>query len=161
MARNRVSAEPKDTVVKSSAVKALQEIKSGKPSRAEAEEAIRTLLRWAGDDPTREGLVDTPARVARGEERNLAVRVVELLHGLDQKDLSLPLAYEAARTLIDEAQIAALAGVMMRPLATTVCTRSPRTASYASIGAPKSQLRAMNIAATAASATMAARLIQR
>ena len=29
------------------------------------EEAIRTLLRWAGDDPTREGLVDTPKRVAR------------------------------------------------------------------------------------------------
>lgn len=29
------------------------------------EEAIRTLIRWAGDDPTREGLVDTPRRVAR------------------------------------------------------------------------------------------------
>ena len=29
------------------------------------QEAIRTLLRWAGDDPTREGLIDTPARVAR------------------------------------------------------------------------------------------------
>jgi GTP cyclohydrolase I len=28
-------------------------------------EAVRTLLRWAGDDPTREGLLDTPARVAR------------------------------------------------------------------------------------------------
>src|SRR5947209_19610877 len=28
-------------------------------------EAVRTLIRWAGDDPTREGLVDTPARVAR------------------------------------------------------------------------------------------------
>ena len=36
-----------------------------RPSRAEAEEAIRTLLLWAGDDPTREGLADTPARVAR------------------------------------------------------------------------------------------------
>ena len=68
MARNRVSAEPKDTVVKSSAVKALQEIKSGKPSRAEAEEAIRTLLRWAGDDPTREGLLGTPERVVRAYE---------------------------------------------------------------------------------------------
>ena len=68
MARNRVSAEPKDTVVKSSAVKALQEIKSGKPSRAEAEEAIRTLLRWADDDPTREGLLGTPERVVRAYE---------------------------------------------------------------------------------------------
>ena len=34
-------------------------------SRADAEEAVRTLLRWAGDDPSREGLVETPLRVAR------------------------------------------------------------------------------------------------
>ncbi len=39
-----------------------------KPSRAEAEAAVETLLRWAGDDPTREGLVDTPARVIRAYE---------------------------------------------------------------------------------------------
>jgi GTP cyclohydrolase IA len=36
-----------------------------RPSRDAAEEAVRTLIRWAGDDPAREGLVDTPARVAR------------------------------------------------------------------------------------------------
>ncbi len=36
-----------------------------RPSRAEAEEAVRTLLRWAGDDPDREGLHDTPKRVTR------------------------------------------------------------------------------------------------
>ncbi|NKE43504.1 GTP cyclohydrolase I FolE [Roseomonas frigidaquae] len=36
-----------------------------RPTREEAEAAVRTLLLWAGDDPTREGLVDTPARVAR------------------------------------------------------------------------------------------------
>ena len=35
------------------------------PVPGEVQDAIRTLLRWAGDDPTREGLVDTPARVAR------------------------------------------------------------------------------------------------
>ena len=34
-------------------------------SQTEAEAAVRTLLRWAGDDPDREGLLDTPARVAR------------------------------------------------------------------------------------------------
>ena len=34
-----------------------------RPSRDEALEAVRTLLSWAGDDPTREGLRDTPARV--------------------------------------------------------------------------------------------------
>jgi GTP cyclohydrolase I len=39
-----------------------------RPSRAEAEDAIRTLLLWAGDDPTREGLKETPARVARAYE---------------------------------------------------------------------------------------------
>jgi len=39
-----------------------------RPSREEAEHAIHTLLRWAGDDPTREGLRDTPARVARAYE---------------------------------------------------------------------------------------------
>jgi GTP cyclohydrolase I len=39
-----------------------------RPSRDEAEAAVRTLLRWAGDDPAREGLVDTPKRVARAFE---------------------------------------------------------------------------------------------
>ena len=39
-----------------------------RPSRTEAEEAISTLLRWAGDDPAREGLKETPARVARAFE---------------------------------------------------------------------------------------------
>jgi GTP cyclohydrolase I len=34
-----------------------------RPTRQEAEEAVRTLLAWAGDDPTREGLLDTPKRV--------------------------------------------------------------------------------------------------
>lgn len=43
-----------------------------RPSRAEAEAAIRTLLLWAGDDPDREGLVDTPARVARAYEEFFA-----------------------------------------------------------------------------------------
>ncbi len=38
--------------------------KPRKPSRRQAEEAIRTLLLWAGDDPRREGLLDTPKRVA-------------------------------------------------------------------------------------------------
>ena len=41
---------------------------ASRPSREEAEDAIRTLLKWAGDDPTREGLRDTPERVARAYE---------------------------------------------------------------------------------------------
>lgn len=36
-----------------------------RPEQAEVEAAVRTLLRWAGDDPEREGLIDTPNRVAR------------------------------------------------------------------------------------------------
>ena len=39
-----------------------------KPSRKQAEEAIRTLLLWAGEDTRREGLLDTPKRVARAYE---------------------------------------------------------------------------------------------
>src|SRR5271170_6397369 len=35
------------------------------PTSKEAEEAVRTLIRWAGDDPKREGLLDTPKRVAK------------------------------------------------------------------------------------------------
>jgi GTP cyclohydrolase I len=37
----------------------------GRPSQKEAEDAVRVLLRWAGDDPAREGLLDTPSRVAK------------------------------------------------------------------------------------------------
>lgn len=39
-----------------------------RPTRAEAEEAVRTLLRWAGDNPERDGLHETPARVAKAYE---------------------------------------------------------------------------------------------
>lgn len=42
--------------------------KRRKPTRKQAEEAVRTLLLWAGDDPDREGLLDTPERVAKAYE---------------------------------------------------------------------------------------------
>jgi GTP cyclohydrolase IA len=38
------------------------------PTREEAEAAVRTLIAWAGDDPTREGLIDTPRRVVKSYE---------------------------------------------------------------------------------------------
>ncbi len=41
------------------------EDQSDRPSQKEAEDAVRVLLRWAGDDPEREGLLDTPKRVAK------------------------------------------------------------------------------------------------
>ena len=46
-----------------------------RPERAEAEEAVRTLIRWIGEDPTRDGLHETPARVTKAFE--------EYFHGYD------------------------------------------------------------------------------
>ena len=43
-----------------------------RPAREEVEEAVRTLIRWAGDDPGREGLAGTPDRVARAYEEFFA-----------------------------------------------------------------------------------------
>jgi len=43
-----------------------------RPTREQAEAAVRTLLRWTGDDPDREGLIDTPARVVRAYEEFFA-----------------------------------------------------------------------------------------
>lgn len=45
---------------------------SARPTRQEAEQAVRTLIRWAGDDPEREGLLGTPDRVARSYEEFFA-----------------------------------------------------------------------------------------
>lgn len=42
--------------------------RGGTPERAEVEAAIRTIIRWTGDDPNREGLIETPARVTRALE---------------------------------------------------------------------------------------------
>ena len=55
-------------IISTSARSVLPPAEASRPTREEAEEAVRTLLRWAGDDPTREGLVDTPSRVARAYE---------------------------------------------------------------------------------------------
>ena len=48
---------PKDIIVRADDVK--------RPTQQEAEDAVRTLLAWAGDDPRREGLIDTPKRVVK------------------------------------------------------------------------------------------------
>jgi GTP cyclohydrolase IA len=52
-----------------------------RPSQQEAEEAVRTLIRWAGDDPTREGLLGTPDRVVRSYR--------EFFRGYDQEPNSI------------------------------------------------------------------------
>ena len=63
------------------------------PTREEAEAAVRVLLRWTGDDPTREGLLDTPKRVVKAFEEffsgyqddatSVLSRVFEEVHGYD------------------------------------------------------------------------------
>ena len=50
-----------DAVIKGKAKAESELVK--RPSRDEAEDAVRTLIAWAGDDPRREGLLDTPSRV--------------------------------------------------------------------------------------------------
>jgi GTP cyclohydrolase I len=73
-----------------------------RPSREEAEEAVRTLLRWAGENPGREGLLDTPARVVKAygelfsgyekDAEDILSRVFEEVEGYDDmvlvKDIS-------------------------------------------------------------------------
>lgn len=58
-------------------VRALERVKllrtpSDRPDRAEVEAAIRTLIEWTGDDPDRDGLAETPSRVARAFEEYFA-----------------------------------------------------------------------------------------
>jgi GTP cyclohydrolase I len=64
-----------------------------RPTREEAEAAVETLLRWAGDDPLREGLRDTPKRVVKAYEEffsgykadasDVLARMFEEVHGYD------------------------------------------------------------------------------
>ncbi len=49
-------------------VTSMDAVNSTRPTRAEAEAAVRTLLRWAGDNPERDGLHETPSRVVRAFE---------------------------------------------------------------------------------------------
>jgi GTP cyclohydrolase I len=55
-----------DAVIKGKAKAEAEPFK--RPSRDEAEDAVRTLIAWAGDDPKREGLIDTPGRVVEAYE---------------------------------------------------------------------------------------------
>ena len=57
----------------SSNVRTLERVRTlrsegGRPDRADVEAAFRTIIRWTGDDPERDGLIETPARVARAVE---------------------------------------------------------------------------------------------
>lgn len=74
-------------------------------TQTQAEEAVRTLLRWAGEDPTREGLLDTPRRVAdaygdwfsgyREEPREYLERTFEEVAGYDELIVLRDISYES------------------------------------------------------------------
>ena len=76
-----------------------------RPSREEAEEAIRTLIRWARDDPTREGLRDTPSRVVRAYEeffagylqdpREILARTFTEVEGYDEMVVMTDIRFES------------------------------------------------------------------
>ena len=76
-----------------------------RPSREEAEEAVRTLVRWAGDDPDREGLVGTPERVVRAYEEfftgyhddpvEILQRTFEEVEGYDEMVLLRDIRFES------------------------------------------------------------------
>jgi GTP cyclohydrolase I len=76
-----------------------------RPSREEAQEAVRTLIRWAGDDPKREGLLGTPDRVVRAYEEFFAgynedpveilQRTFEEIEGYDEMVLLRDIRFES------------------------------------------------------------------
>jgi GTP cyclohydrolase I len=76
-----------------------------RPTTVEAEDAVRTLLRWAGDDPDREGLLDTPSRVTRAyrqwfrgyEEDPVAMlqRTFEEVEGYDEMVVLRDIRFES------------------------------------------------------------------
>lgn len=78
---------------------------ANKPSRQEAETAVRTLIRWAGDDPDREGLVGTPDRVVRAWEeffkgydedpRDILARTFEEIEGYDEMVVLKDIRFES------------------------------------------------------------------
>jgi len=76
-----------------------------RPSRAEAEDAVRTMIRWAGDDPNREGLKGTPDRVARAWEEffrgydedphEILARTFEEIEGYDEMVVLKDIRFES------------------------------------------------------------------
>ena len=78
---------------------------TSRPERADAEKAVRTLIQWAGDDPDREGLLDTPARVVRAYEeyfqgynadpQDILQRTFEEVEGYDEMVLLKDIRFES------------------------------------------------------------------
>jgi GTP cyclohydrolase I len=67
-----MSRPPRDDHYAAAKAAADAAAKKGKPSQEEAEEAVRTILRWASEDPSRDGLIETPKRVVKAYEEYFA-----------------------------------------------------------------------------------------
>ncbi len=67
-----MSRPPRDDHYAATKAAADAAAKKGKPSQEEAEEAVRTILRWASEDPSRDGLIETPKRVVKAYEEYFA-----------------------------------------------------------------------------------------
>ena len=85
--------------------KPISAVNDARPSRDEAEQAVRTLIQWAGDDPAREGLLDTPGRVVRAYEEyfqgynadpeEILKRTFEEVEGYDEMVLLRDIRFES------------------------------------------------------------------
>ncbi len=102
------SESPAGSSVKSPAkspAKSLVESSADRPRREEAEDAVRTLIRWAGDDPGREGLLGTPQRVTKSYQEyfagydidpmELLQRTFEEVDGYDEMVLLRDIPFES------------------------------------------------------------------
>jgi len=101
---NSPANSPAKSPAKSSA-KSLVESSVDRPSREAAEDAVRTLIRWAGDDPGREGLLGTPQRVTKSYQEyfagydidpmELLQRTFEEVDGYDEMVLLRDIPFES------------------------------------------------------------------
>ncbi len=105
MTASRRVAEVASELPAGSSAKSSAESSADRPRREEAEDAVRTLIRWAGDDPGREGLLGTPQRVTKSYQEyfagydidpmELLQRTFEEVDGYDEMVLLRDIPFES------------------------------------------------------------------
>ena len=105
MTASRRVAEVASESPAGSSAKSSAESSADRPRREEAEDAVRTLIRWAGDDPGREGLLGTPQRVTKSYQEyfagydidpmELLQRTFEEVDGYDEMVLLRDIPFES------------------------------------------------------------------
>ena len=94
--------------------RAPKRVEVGRPDRTDVETAFRTIIRWAGDDPERPGLIETPGRVARafeeffagyGQDPSLILeKTFEEIEGYDEMIVLRGIRFESHCELADYGQ---------------------------------------------------------